>query len=51
LEREQYIIIKDGLSVTQMRTLLEVTNTMVKAINEEEFKAIMLIYGKATERL
>ena len=51
MNEEKDIIIEDGLSVTQMRQLIEVTNTMVRAINEEEFRAIMSIYGKATDRL
>ena len=51
MNEEKDIIIEDGLSVMQMRQLIEVTNTMVRAINEEEFRAIMNIYGKATDRL
>lgn len=51
MDKEQDIYIEDGLSISQMRNLLEVTKTMAKAINEEEFKAIMSIYGKATDRL
>jgi hypothetical protein len=51
MEKEKNILIEDGLTVIQMRQLQEVTNMMAKAVNEEEFKAIMSIYGKATNRL
>ena len=47
----EYIEVEDGLDVADMRILIEVTNTMVRGINKEEFYQIMNIYSKATERL
>ena len=47
----EYIEVENGLDVADMRILLDVTNTMVRGINKEEFYRIMNIYSKATERL
>ena len=47
----EYIEVENGLDVADMRILLDVTNTMVRGINKEEFYQIMNIYSKATERL
>lgn len=48
---DKIIEVKDGLNVSDMRILIEVTNEMVRAINYEEFYKIMGIYAEATERL
>ena len=45
------IEVKDGLNASQMRQLIEITQQMVRLINVEEFNEILLVYGKATERL
>ena len=47
----EYIEVEDGLDVADMRILIEVTNTMARGINKEDFYLIMNIYSKATERL
>lgn len=51
MREEQNIIIKDGISTSEIRVLIETTNTMAKALNEEDFKAIMSIYGSVADRL
>lgn len=48
---DKIIRVKDGLSTSDIRILLEITNEMVRAINYEEFYKIMGIYAEATERL
>ena len=48
---KEYIQVEDSLDVLEIRQLIEVTNTMAKAINREEFKKILVIYGQACERL
>lgn len=41
----------DGIDVVEMRELLEITQTMIRCINREEFNEILKIYDKAIERL
>lgn len=49
--KEEYIPVKDGLDVLEIRKFLDVTNTMVRCINREECDEILTIYYKVTERL
>ena len=49
--KEEYIPVKDGLDVLEIRKFLDVTNTMVRCINREECDEILMIYYKVTERL
>ena len=46
-----FIEVDDGLDVVEMRELLEITQTMVRYINREEFNEILMVYNKAIERL
>lgn len=48
---EKDIKIENGLSVVEIRMLLETTQTLARALSTEEFKAIMGIYYGCTERL
>ena len=49
--KEESIIIKDGIDIIQIRTLIETTNTIARGLNEEEFLTIMKFYGKVADRL
>ncbi len=46
-----FIEVDDSLDVVEMRELLEITQTMVRGINHEEFNEILKIYDKAIKRL
>ena len=46
-----FIEVDDSLDVVEMRELLEITQTMVRYINREEFNEILMVYNKAIERL
>ena len=46
-----FIEVDDSLDVVEMRELLEITQTMVRYINREEFNEILKVYNKAIERL
>lgn len=47
----QYIEIDDGLDMSEIRLLMEITKDMAGAINHEEFNEILNVYNKATKRL
>ena len=51
MEKEELIVVKDGLNVIQKRQLLEITRAMINGLNVEEFMEICRIYKRATERL
>ena len=51
MEKEEIIVVKDGLNVIQKRQLLEITRGMINGLNVEEFMEICRIYERATERL
>ena len=46
-----FIEVNNSLDVVEMRELLEITQTMVRYINREEFNEILMVYNKAIERL
>lgn len=48
---EEMIKIENGLTTPQKRQLIEMTTTMVNAINEDELIAICKIYESACNRL
>lgn len=48
---EDLIIIKNGISVSQQRQLLDITNTLARALTETEFVEIVKIYGSVSDRL
>lgn len=48
---EERIEITNTISIADQRNLLEITNNMVRAINEEEYVAILAIYHNAISRL
>ena len=44
MEKEELIVVKDGLNVIQKRQLLEITRAMINGLNVEEFMEICRIY-------
>ena len=48
---EEMIELKNNISVVQVRDLLEVTQTIGKALTEDEFLQVMSFYGKVANRL
>lgn len=45
------IYLENTISVVQIRHLLEVTNTLAKALTEDEFLFLMKFYGQVTDRI
>ena len=48
---EEMIELKNNISVVQVRDLLEVTQTIGKALTEDEFLQVMSFYGNVANRL
>lgn len=48
---EEMIELKNNISVVQVRDLLQVTQTIGKALTEDEFLQVMSFYGKVANRL
>lgn len=51
-ENEKMLVSKsETIGALEIRSLLEVTNTMKMALTMDEFAAIMMVYSSAIERL
>ncbi|MGL5243701.1 MAG: hypothetical protein ACRC7R_00805 [Sarcina sp.] len=51
MSEENFIKIENGIGVSQQRQLIEMTNTLARALTESEFLTIVKIYGSVTDRL
>ena len=51
MNKEDLIVVVDGLDATQKRRLLEITQAMINGINKDELIQICKIYERAAERL
>jgi len=48
---DKFIEIENGISVPQQRQLLEVTQSLARALTEKEFLTIINFYNKVIDRL
>lgn len=51
MSNKEYIMINNGIGVSEQRQLLELTRGLMRAINREEFLQIVGVYNNAIDRL